>query len=243
MQKILSDLGMASRRKAEEMIEEGRVTVNGKTAVLGMKADPDIDHIKVDGKPVKKREAKIYLAFHKPKNVVSTLEDPQERPTVKDYLKKIRFRLYPVGRLDYHSEGLLLLTNDGEFTNMVLHPSRKIPKTYHVKVKGVLEEEEMERFRSGIKLADGMTQPAKIKPIGKTEANSWLEVIITEGKKRQIRRMMESLGHPVMKLQRVQIDGIKLGNLPPGHMRPLTVAEIESIKRAGGREKKEAAKR
>jgi len=144
IQKILSEMGIASRREAEEMILEGRITVNGRIAELGMKADPNRDHIKVDRKLLTKREPKVYLMFNKPRNIVTTLKDPEGRPTVKDFLKDIRYRVYPVGRLDYDSEGLLLLTNDGDFANAIMHPSKKIPKTYQVKVKGIPEQKEIE---------------------------------------------------------------------------------------------------
>ena len=231
IQKILAEAGVSSRRKAEEMIAEGRVLVNGKAAVLGMKADPEEDFIKVDGKPLQRPWPKAYFAFHKPRGVVSTLEDPQGRPTVGDFLGRIKQRVYPVGRLDYNSEGLLLVTNDGEFAHQVLHPSKKIEKTYQVKIKGILENEDIDKLKRGIRLEDGLTQPAKVKPIGKTEGdNSWVEITIHEGRKRQVRRMLERVGHPVMKLKRTSIDGIKLGALEPGGLRPLTVRELERIR-------------
>lgn len=233
LQKFLSETGVASRRKAEEMIIEGRIAVNGKPAQLGMKVDPAKDFIKVDGKPVTRSGPKLYFAFHKPKAVMSTLEDPEGRPTVKDFLGGIKQRVYPVGRLDYHSEGLLLITNDGEFANLVLHPARKIPKTYEVKVKGTVEEKNLEKLRDGIKLEDGMTLPAKLRTVGKTEAgNSWLEITIHEGRKRQVRRMFDKVGHPVQKLKRTSIGSIRLGALEPGGLRPLTQREIEKIVKA-----------
>ena len=236
IQKILAEAGIASRRRAEEMIEEGRVLVNGKTVSLGTKADAERDFIKVDGKPLRGPEHKSYFAFNKPRGVVSTLEDPEGRPTVKDFLGRVRQRVYPVGRLDYDSEGLLLITNDGEFAHMVLHPSKNIWKTYQVKVKGVPGAENLDRLRQGIRLEDGMTQPARIRVAGEktgAEKNSWLEVAIHEGRKRQVRRMFDRVGHPVLKLRRTSIDGVKLGALKPGGLRPLTARELDSI-RSGG---------
>src|SRR4030043_1421130 len=191
LQKIFSEMGIASRRKAEELITEGRVTVNGRIATIGTKADPVKDHIKVDGKLLIRPEPKVYIMFNKPKNVVTSLHDPEGRPTVKDFLKGVNYRVFPVGRLGYDSEGLLLLTNDGDFAHAVLHPSKKISKTYLVKVKGILDKEEIEKLEKGIKLGDGMTSPAKVRRIRKTENNLWLEMVIYEGKKRKIRRMLK----------------------------------------------------
>lgn len=231
LQKILADLGIASRRKSEEMIEEGRIMVNGKLAVIGQKADPELDHIKLDGKLLTRRPGpKLYFAFHKPRQVISTLEDPQERATVGDYLRKIKARLYPIGRLDYDSEGLLLLTNDGDFAHDVLHPTKKTPKVYEVKVKGVLKDEEIEKLETGIWLKDGKTAPAKVKKMRKAKENSWLQITIHEGKKRQIRRMLDRVNHSVIRLIRTKVGGINLGHLNPGEMRPLTPDEIERIR-------------
>src|SRR4030043_617885 len=185
LQKILSEIGITSRRKAEELISEGRGIVNGKVAIAGMKADIIRDYIKVDGKLVSglgKETRKVYIMINKPRGVVTTLSDPEGRLTVKDFLKGIKYRVFPVGRLDYDSEGLLLLTNDGDFAHAVLHPSKKIPKTYLVKVKGSFEEEDMRKIQKGIKLADGGTAPAKVKGVRKAENNSWLEITIYEGK-------------------------------------------------------------
>lgn len=229
IQKILAQMGIASRRKAEELIIEGRVTVNGKIATLGMKADPAKDHIKVDGRLLVRPEPKIYLVFNKPVGVVTSLSDPEGRPTIKDFLKGIKYRVFPVGRLDYDSEGLLLITNDGDFAHRILHPSKKMPKTYIVKVKGIIEEDGMERLRSGVRLEDGLTAPAKAKRIRKSENNSWVEITIYEGRKRQVRRMLEKVGHPVIKLRRIAIGSLKLGDLRPGEMRRLTQEEIKKI--------------
>ncbi len=231
LQKILAEMGIASRRKAEEMIIEGRVTINGKVATIGMKADLNRDHIKLNGKLLIRPEPKVYLIVNKPKGVVTSLLDPEGRPTIKDFLKGVKYRVFPVGRLDYDSEGLLLLTNDGNFTHAVLHPSKKIPKTYLVKVREVLEDDEIEKLRKGIRLEDGVTAPAKVKRIRKTEHNSWLEITLHEGKKRQIRRMLEKVGHPVLKLKRIRINGIELGNLESGKYRYLMPDEVDKIKK------------
>jgi 23S rRNA pseudouridine2605 synthase len=231
LQKILSEMGIASRRRAEDFILEGRVTVNGRVAVLGMKADPLKDHIKVDGRLITKPEPKVYMAFNKPRNVVTTLYDPEGRPTVKDFLKGIKYRVFPVGRLDYDSEGLLLLTNDGDFAHAVLHPSKKISKTYLIKVKGIPENSKVEKLRTGVKLDDGMTAPANVKKIRMLENNAWLEITIHEGRNRQVRRMFEKIGHPVIKLKRIRIDGITAGKLTAGGYRYLTPEEVSKIKK------------
>jgi 23S rRNA pseudouridine2605 synthase len=230
IQKIMARMGVASRRAAEEIIAEGRVTVNGETASIGMKADPSKCHIKVDGKLIFRPEPKVHLMFNKPVGVVSTLADPEGRPTVKDYLKGVKFRVFPVGRLDYDSEGLLLLTNDGEFSNELLHPSRKIPKTYVVKVKGIMPEEKVGKLRQGVRLEDGRTQPARVRFIREAEANSWIEITITEGRKRQVRRMVEAVGHPALKLRRISVSGVKLAGLKIGEIRPLTEKELQTLK-------------
>lgn len=229
LQKVLAEMGVASRRKAEEIILEGRVTVNGETAVIGMKADPLVDAIKLDGKLLSKAEPKVYLMFNKPRLVVTSLHDPEGRPTVKDYLKGVKYRVYPVGRLDFDSEGLLILTNDGEFAHQVLHPSRKVPKTYLVKAKGVLADEEIERLRKGIRLDDGLTAPARVRKMRRLKENSWIEMTIHEGRKRQIRRMLEKVGHPVIRLRRTRINGIELGELGPGQFRHLSSDEVKQI--------------
>jgi len=231
LQKILSEMGIASRRKAEELILEGRITVNGQVATLGMKADPGRDHLKLDGKLLLRPEPKVYIMFNKPKSVVTTLHDPEGRPAVKDFFKKIKYRVFPVGRLDYDSEGLLLLTNDGDFAQSLLHPSKKIFKTYLVKVKGEPEEVKIDKVRKGIKLTEGVTAPAKIKRLRKTENNTWFEMTIYEGRKRQIRRMFMEIRHPVLKLKRIKIGSLSLGDLEPGAYRFLTAEEIERAKR------------
>lgn len=231
LQKIIAKVGIASRRAAEEIILEGRVTVNGKTATLGTKADIRKDHVKLDGKLLIKPEPKVYLMINKPKNVITTLSESEDRPSIRDYLKKIRYRVFPVGRLDYDSEGLLLLTNDGDFAHAILHPSKKIPKTYHVKIKGIIENDTIEKLKKGVSLKDGITAPAKVKKLRKAEENCWIEMTIYEGKKRQVRRMLDRVGHPVLKLKREKINGIQLGNLATGEIRYLTPDEVSRIKK------------
>jgi 23S rRNA pseudouridine2605 synthase len=231
LQKILSRCGIASRRKAEEMILEGRVTVNGVVATLGMKADLARDHIKVDGKLIRGKEPNVYIMFNKPRRCITSMYDPKGRPTIGDFLKRVKVRVFPVGRLDYNSEGLLIMTNDGELANALLHPRNKVTKTYIVKVDGVLDDKDMVKLESGIKLEDGITAPAKVRKIRKTETNSWIEITIYEGRRRQIRRMLERVGHPVLKLKRIRVDGLELGNLPPGAFRYLSPEEIKRLKK------------
>jgi 23S rRNA pseudouridine2605 synthase len=231
LQKILSEMGIASRRKAEELIIEGRVTVNGTPARIGMKADPERDHIKLDGKLLTgKKEPKVYLMFYKPRNVVTSLDDPEERPTVRDYLAKMRYRVYPVGRLDFDSEGLLLITNDGDFAHAVLHPSKEVPKTYEVKIDGALKDEDIEKLRRGVSIEGGRTAPARVRKLRKLKSNSWIEITIHEGKKRQIRRMLQRVGYSVLRLKRTRIGPINLGSLKAGEMRELKLEELEAIR-------------
>lgn len=235
LQKIIANAGIASRRRAEELIKDGRVTVNGEVITrLGTKADQDKDHIKVDGKLIRKKEKDIYLILNKPKGYITSLDDPEGRPTVGDLLKGVKGRIYPVGRLDYNSEGLILFTNDGDLAYKLTHPSHGITKTYLVKVDGQLADEEIERIKKGVRLEDGITAPAFIKKIGRTDANSWVEITIHEGRKRQVRRMFEKIGHPVLKLKRIRIANLDLGDLPPGSYRYLSGEELRLLKRIAG---------
>jgi 23S rRNA pseudouridine2605 synthase len=232
IQKIISRAGVASRRKAEALMTAGAVTVNGRVVrELGSKADPEKDHVKVSGKLINPRQPKVYLMLNKPREVVTTLSDPMGRVTVKALLRGVRARVYPVGRLDYDSEGLLILTNDGELVQRMLHPRFRVPKTYEVKVKGVLTDDEIRELTKGVVLSEGRTLPCRIRKIQKTEKNSWLEMTIYEGRNRQIRRMLEGTDHPVLKLKRIRMANLDLGALPIGKYRYLSVPEIKSLKK------------
>ncbi len=231
LQKILSAAGVASRRAAEKIITEGRVRVNGRVIdTLGAKADPAQDHIKVDGKLINPVQPHVYLMLNKPAGYVTTLSDPQGRPTVLDLLKGIRTRVYPVGRLDYHTEGLLLLTNDGDFAHLITHPRHEIPKTYRAKIKGVLDDRRIGELERGVFLEDGKTAPAKVRKVRKEEANSWVEITIQEGRKRQVRRMFDRVGHSVIKLRRIRTGSLTLGDLKEGSYRRLTAEEIAALR-------------
>ena len=230
LQKIMSHAGVTSRRKAEELILAGRVSVNGATITeLGSKADIERDHIKVDGTLLHAPRKHIYIALHKPRECVTTVSDPQRRQTVMHLLRGMKERVYPVGRLDYSSEGLLLLTNDGEFTHRITAPASHVQKTYLVKVNGVMTDEQEKQFREGLPLHGRKTAPAHLKTI-KKGANPWYEVRITEGRQNQIRMMFKHFGKLVEKLRRVKIGFLEL-DLPPGRYRPLTAREVEKFKK------------
>lgn len=231
LQKILSQAGIASRRQAEKIIVEGRVTVNGAIVTeLGSKADLATDHIKVDGKLLHAPKRMVYLALHKPDSCVTTVTDPEGRRTVMDLLRGVRERVYPVGRLDYHSEGLLLLTNDGEFANRITSAKNHVIKTYVVKANGALTEEQQTQFREGIMLEGRRTAPAGLKLIRRAE-NPWYEVKLTEGRQNQIRLMFKNFGLFVEKLRRVKIGFLELGPIKPGQYRSLTAGEITRFRK------------
>ncbi|MBI1896015.1 MAG: rRNA pseudouridine synthase [Acidobacteria bacterium] len=231
LQKILSRAGVTSRRKAEEMILAGRVTVNGRVeAQLGSKADLERDHIKVDGKLLRAPRDLVYIALNKPKGYVTTLDDPQGRPKVTDLLKGLKVRVYPVGRLDYNSEGLVVLTNDGDFANRVMSTSGGIEKRYLVKANGLLTDEQLEEFREGIPLGGRRTAPAKIRLIRKAQ-NPWYEVALTEGRHHQVRLMFQHFGRLVEKLKRVRIGPLQLGSLQPAAWRRLEPREVDAFRR------------
>lgn len=245
LQKIIASAGIASRRHAEQMIEQGRVSVNGQiVSELGSKADAERDHIRVDGKLLHGPERHVYVVVNKPKGYVTTVTDPEGRPTIMDLVPRVRTRVYPVGRLDYNSEGLLLLTNDGELAQKLTHASSHLPKTYVVKVSGQPGEEAIERLRRGIVLSPEprpgktsrrdekpvKTAPAKIRQIREGD-NPWYEVTLIEGRNRQIRRMFEQVGHHVEKIRRVKYGPLEL-DVEPGKYRELTRQEVERLKAA-----------
>ncbi len=231
LQKILSRAGVASRRKAEELIAAGRVSVNGETITeLGSKADLAVDKVKIDGRILSAPKHHLYFALNKPRNCVTTMHDPQGRQTVMSFFKGLQERIYPVGRLDYASEGLLLLTNDGDFANHLTSPSSHVTKTYVVKVNGALAADQEEQFRRGIPVHGRRTAPAGLKLIRKGE-NPWYEVRLVEGRQNQIRVMFKHFGRLVEKLRRVKIGFLELGNLKPGAYRTLTNAEVARFRK------------
>jgi 23S rRNA pseudouridine2605 synthase len=244
LQKIIAAAGVASRRKAEELIRSGHVQVNGTTITeLGSKADPETDHVRVNGKLLQREQQRhVYLLLNKPKGYVTTVNDPEKRPTVMDLVRGVKGRVYPVGRLDYASEGLLLLTNDGELANLLMKAASHVPKTYVVKVAGTPTEEAIGKLRAGISIAtdDGKrvrTGPAAVR-IVKQAANPWYEITLIEGRNRQIRRMFEAVGHHVEKIKRVRYGPLAL-DVPPGEYRSLTLKEVQRLKSASaGGEKK-----
>ena len=233
---MIARTGVASRRHAEKLILQGRVRVNGQVVtVLGVRVDPAHDRIEVDGRPITS-ERLVYLMLHKPKGVVTTARDPQGRKTVLDLVCGVSERVYPVGRLDADSEGLLLLTNDGELAHRLMHPSYGVVKVYRVKLHGAVTEEAVRRLREGVLLEDGMTAPAKVRVTAREKDATWLEIGIHEGRNRQVRRMAQAVGFPVQRLIRVRYGPLALGDLLPGDFRWLKESEIAALKRAVTRE-------
>jgi 23S rRNA pseudouridine2605 synthase len=236
LQKIIAAAGIASRRTAEKLIASGAVSVNGQIVTeLGTKADLERDHIRVNGKLLHGAEHHIYLLMNKPKGYVTTVSDPEGRPTVMDVLRGIRVRVYPIGRLDYASEGLLLLTNDGELAHALMKASSHVPKTYVVKIAGTPSEEGLGRIRRGLTIPTDRgqrvkTAPAKVRVVRESE-NPWYELTLTEGRNRQIRRMFEEIGHHVEKIKRVRYGPLSL-DVPPGEFRRLSTGEVEKLKAA-----------
>jgi 23S rRNA pseudouridine2605 synthase len=230
LQKIIADAGITSRRKAEELILQGRVTVNGQVvAELGSKADPARDHVKVDGKLLHRTTRLLYVLLNKPVGYVSTVSDPQRRPTVLSLVKGVKERIYPVGRLDYNSSGLILLTNDGELANTLMSRAAAIPRTYQAKLEGQPKREDLVKLEQGIVLDGQRTAPAKIRLVAERE-KPWYEITLTEGRNHQVRRMFERIGCPVVKLKRVRIAFLTDDGLAVGRFRHLTSAEIERLK-------------
>jgi 23S rRNA pseudouridine2605 synthase len=231
LHKLIAAAGWCSRRQAEVLITAGRVTVNGRVAALGETADPRRDVILVDGQPLGRHETLCYLLMHKPVGVVTTLRDPGGRPVVTDLLRGVPARVYPVGRLDLTTSGLLLLTNDGELANRLAHPSHEVVKTYLVRVRGVLTADAVRQLEQGVKLADGLTAPAKVARVRHSGGHAWFELTIHEGRNRQVRRMCEALGLPVSRLMRIGYAFLTLDGLAPGEYRHLTAAEVARLKR------------
>ena len=227
LQKVLAQAGLGSRRACEELIAAGRVTVNGEIATLGTRADPDTDAVEVDGARIGMREGLVHYLLNKPAGVVTTASDPQGRPTVVDLVPSDP-RVYPVGRLDAETEGLLLLTNDGELAHRVTHPSFGVDKEYLADVEGTPARGALRRLREGVELDDGPTARAKVSLVG----DHTLRITIHEGRNRQVRRMCEAIGHPVRRLVRVRIGPLADRRLPPGEWRPLTQAEVRALERA-----------
>lgn len=232
LNKYLAESGVTSRRGADELIAEGAVQINGKRVYeLGVRVNLGKDKVTVNGKPVRPETRKVYMLFNKPKGVMTTMEDPEGRPCIGEYFKRFESRVFPVGRLDYDSEGLLLLTNDGDFAQRVTHPKHEVLKTYLVKVDGQPTDEQVQKLRTGVTIIGGRVAAREIERLKGTasEKYDWFKIVIGEGKNRQIRRMFEKIGFDVMKLQRIAIGRLKMGGLARGEWAILTPDEVEKI--------------
>ncbi|MDH3391809.1 MAG: rRNA pseudouridine synthase [Desulfobulbaceae bacterium] len=230
LQKVLAKAGVASRRRAEELIRQGKVRVDGKVVTeMGTKVDLETQNIECDGVALVSREEKVYILLNKPTGYLSTVDDPQGRPIVTDLLKNIAERVYPVGRLDLNTEGALLLTNDGEMAQKILHPSHEVNKTYVAKVKGVPGKKKLDALSKGIELEGRKTWPASIKVLKTLAQSTVIQIVIHEGRKRQVRKMFEAIGHPVLALKRTAYGQLQLGGLGPGKYRFLTPRDIKFI--------------
>lgn len=234
LQKFLSEAGIASRRKAEDMIRAGAVKVNGITASIGDSVDPKKDTVTVKGKRVRKESNLRYILLNKPRGYVTTADDELGRKCVTQLVSEVKERVYPVGRLDRVSEGALIMTNDGEFANLMMHPSHHVPKTYRVTVRPAVTAQQVEQLESGIELDGRMTLPAQVHVISKEEGRAVLEIVLYEGRNRQIRRMCEALELEVARLRRVAVGPVRLGMLKPGQWRDLTPAEVQTLIKMGG---------
>jgi len=230
LQKIISAAGITSRRAAEEFILAGRVAVNGTVVTeLGSKADPLKDLITLDGQPVKPVEKMYYVLLHKPAGYVTSLKDPQGRQLVTELVKGVGERLFPVGRLDYNSEGLLLLTNDGAWANRLMHPRHQVDKEYHVRVRGKIDPQQIKKLTNGVELEDGPTGATTVRLLKNDQSNDWLSVTIREGRNRQVRRMCAAVGLFVVRLRRIRYGNLTLGGLQPGEYRLLSQAEAQAL--------------
>ena len=243
LQKILAHAGVASRRKAEELIAAGHVSVNGKVVrELGSKADLAQDLIQVDGRTIRETQDKVYYVLYKPAGCVTTLSDPENRPTIKAYLEEIPERVYPVGRLDYDVEGALIVTNDGDLAFSMMHPRFGVRRTYLAKVHGVPSAEQLERLRRGVRLEDGRARALEADLHSRTPKNTWVRVVVAEGRQHLVKRLMEAVGAPAQKLYRADYGGIGVGGMRPGEVRELTRAEVQSLRAQAGK-KAEASDR
>ncbi|MCH5190850.1 MAG: rRNA pseudouridine synthase [Oscillospiraceae bacterium] len=240
LQKYLSECGVASRRKAEEMIAAGKVRVNGKPAEIGDKIDPSRDTVEVGGKKIKKSKGHTYIMLHKPRGFITTMSDEMGRKCVAQLVENVGKRVYPVGRLDRDSEGLLLLTDDGEFANAMTHPTKHVPKTYRVTVRPLVTDEQITALTVGVEVDGRMTMPSEVRILERQEGRVVLEIIIYEGRNRQIRKMCEALGLEVARLKRTQIGSVKLGMLKQGDWRNLTDEEVHKLMTAASLDRKAA---
>ncbi len=232
LQKLIAEAGIASRRKAEELILEGKVSVNGTPAKIGDKADPDGDRITVDGRSLDKKIKKIYLMLHKPRGYITTMSDEMGRKCVAELVRDVPERVFPVGRLDRESEGLLLMTNDGEFANAMMHPSHHVPKVYRVTVRPGVTEDQLVKLSTGMVIDGWKTAPTTVRVLSEEPGRVVLEIVLHEGRNRQIRKMCEQLGLEVARLRRTAFGASKLGMLPPGKWRPLTAEEVRRLRNA-----------
>jgi 23S rRNA pseudouridine2605 synthase len=236
LNKYIAESGVCSRRKADELITSGQVIINGKkTFELGVKVDPARDRVTVQGRPIKQEEEKVYILFNKPRQVLTSMEDPEGRPTVADFFENLPYRVFPIGRLDWDSEGMLLLTNDGDYANKVMHPKEEIPKVYLVKLDKHPTDEALHKLRTGVPIPGGRVKAISVERVRRagtapaTSEKGWYRIVISEGKNRQIRFMFHKVGYDVEKLQRVAIGGLELKNLSRGDSRILTKREAEKV--------------
>jgi 23S rRNA pseudouridine2605 synthase len=234
VQKLIAACGLASRREAERWIEAGRVAVDGQIVTLGDKADPLIEVVTIDGRPIGKTEKLITLLLNKPVGYVTTMNDPEGRPVVSDLLTDVSQRVVPVGRLDLTTEGLLLMSNDGDLAQHLAHPRFHVEKTYLARVRGRVDDAAINQLANGVRLEDGMTAPTVVRLVRTTRTHSWVELTLHEGRNRQVRRMFEALGYPVSRLKRIAYAFLKEGDLQPGQYRRLSPQEVERLKQSGG---------